>query len=39
MEDSIKIKDNTTGEILGIAGGSYRIIISGEETTGSYAVI
>lgn len=39
MEDSIKIKENTTGEILGIAGGNYRIIISGEETNGSYAVI
>lgn len=39
MEQKIKIKDNTKGEILGIAGGNYRIIISGKETNGSYAVI
>lgn len=39
MEHDIKIKSNSAGEILGIAGGNYRIIISGEETNGSYAVI
>lgn len=39
MEQSIKIINNKTGETLGIAGGNYRIIISGEETNGNYAVI
>jgi quercetin dioxygenase-like cupin family protein len=39
MKQNIKIKSNTEGKILGIAGGNYRILISGEETNGNYAVI
>ncbi|WP_160138714.1 cupin domain-containing protein [Chryseobacterium sp. c4a] len=35
----IKIVDNHQGQLLGIAGGNYRILISGEETNGAYAVI
>ena len=39
MKENITMKSNTEGEILGVAGGNYRIIISGEETNGNYAVI
>jgi quercetin dioxygenase-like cupin family protein len=39
MKENITTKNNTEGEILGVAGGNYRIIISGEETNGNYAVI
>jgi len=39
MRKNITMKNNTEGEILGVAGGNYRIIISGEETNGNYAVI
>ena len=39
MEHTIKIIHSETGETLGIAGGNYRIIISGAETNGNYAVI
>jgi len=39
MRENITMKSNTEGEILGVAGGNYRIIISGEETNGNYAVI
>lgn len=39
MDSTISIIDNNEGERLGIAGGNYRIIISGEQTNGNYAVI
>ncbi|PZF71043.1 cupin domain-containing protein [Taibaiella soli] len=39
MQQEIKIKSSAAGEHLGVAGGNYRIIISGEETQGNYAVI
>ena len=39
MEQNIKIKSSKEGDVLGIAGGNYRILISGEETNGNYAVI
>ena len=39
MRENITMKSNTEGEVLGVAGGNYRIIISGEETNGNYAVI
>jgi quercetin dioxygenase-like cupin family protein len=39
METSVKIVDKNEGELLGVAGGNYRIIISGDETDGNYAVI
>lgn len=39
MESNIKIINKNEGEYLGIAGGNYRIIISGEQTIGNYAVI
>jgi quercetin dioxygenase-like cupin family protein len=39
MESNINIINKNEGELLAIAGGNYRIIISGEETNGSYAVI
>jgi quercetin dioxygenase-like cupin family protein len=39
MEQSIRIIEKQEGRILGVAGGNYRIIISGEETNNSYAVI
>lgn len=39
MEQNVKIITKNEGEILGVAGGNYRIIISGEETGGNYAVI
>ncbi|CAH0310153.1 hypothetical protein [Pedobacter sp. Bi36] len=39
MESNIKIINKNEGEYLGIAGGNYRIIISGEQTSGNYAVI
>jgi len=35
----ISIKPNTEGTTLAVAGGNYRIIVSGEETNGNYAVI
>ncbi len=38
MKQDIKIKNNSESEFLGIAGGNYRLIISGEETNGNYAV-
>jgi len=38
MNDII-IRTGDEGEILSIAGGKYRILISGEETGGNYAVI
>ncbi|WP_316845782.1 cupin domain-containing protein [Pedobacter psychrodurus] len=39
MESNIQITDKSEGEFLGIAGGNYRIIISGKQTNGNYAVI
>jgi len=39
MGSNIKIINKNEGECLGIAGGNYRIIISGEQTSGNYAVI
>ncbi len=38
-KNSISILDATEGQSFSIAGGSYRILISGEQTDGSYAVI
>lgn len=39
MDSSISIINTDQGETLAIAGGNYRIIISGDQTNGSYAVI
>lgn len=39
MTNNIKTIDNNQGQILNIAGGEYRIIISGKETNGTYAII
>jgi quercetin dioxygenase-like cupin family protein len=39
MATNITIKTPAEGETLNIAGGKYRILISGEETGGNYAVI
>lgn len=36
---NITIKTDSEGEFLSIAGGRYRILVSGEETGGNYAVI
>ncbi|WP_432712661.1 cupin domain-containing protein [Pedobacter sp.] len=39
MDANVKIINQDEGELLGVAGGNYRIIISGEQTNGNYAVI
>jgi quercetin dioxygenase-like cupin family protein len=39
MDSNIKIINKAEGALLGIAGGNYRIVISGEQTNGHYAVI
>lgn len=39
MINNIKTIDNNEGRKLNIAGGEYRIIISGNETNGAYAII
>jgi quercetin dioxygenase-like cupin family protein len=39
MTKNIKTIDNNEGRKLNIAGGEYRIIISGKETNGAYAII
>lgn len=39
MDSSISIINTNQGETLAIAGGNYRIIISGDQTNGNYAVI
>lgn len=39
METSIKIIERQEGEFLGVAGGNYRVVISGEQTDNKYAVI
>src|SRR5271156_5350062 len=37
--NNISVKTADEGELLTIAGGKYRILVSGEETGGNYAVI
>lgn len=39
MESNISIIHAKEGKRIGVAGGNYRIIISGDETEGNYAVI
>lgn len=39
MTNNIKTIDQNEGQKLNIAGGEYRIIISGKETNGAYAII
>lgn len=39
MDSNILAIDNSQGETLGVAGGNYRIIISGLETNNAYSVI
>lgn len=39
MESGIRIIAKQTGKILAVAGGNYRVIISGDETAGRYSVI
>lgn len=39
MSAAVKIINKNQGTILGVAGGNYRIIISGAHTNGNYAVI
>ncbi|PJJ66379.1 cupin domain-containing protein [Chryseobacterium geocarposphaerae] len=39
MDSDIKIIDEKSGKRLAVAGGNYRIVISGEETENRYAVI
>ncbi len=39
MTNNIKTIDSSQGQKLNIAGGEYRIIISGEQTDGAYAII
>jgi len=39
METNIRVVDKQAGKTLGVAGGNYRIIVSGEETGNNYAVI
>lgn len=39
MNTTIQIISKNEGERLAVAGGNYRIIISGEQTNGNYAVI
>lgn len=39
MDTSVKIINEQEGQFLGVAGGNYRIVIPGEETGNSFAVI
>lgn len=39
MDSNVKIISSDEGETLAIAGGNYRIVISGDQTNGNYAVI
>jgi len=39
MDSNVNIINDSEGEVLGVAGGNYRIIVSGEDTNGNYAVI
>jgi len=38
-QNNISVISNSQGQCLSVAGASYRIIISGEQTNGAYAVI
>jgi len=39
MGNEIQILSGSQGECLAVAGGNYRVLVSGEQTSGSYAVI
>ena len=39
MGSEVKIKSKWEGLVLGVSGGNYRIIVSGEETDNKFAVI
>ncbi|WP_449398628.1 hypothetical protein [Chryseobacterium wanjuense] len=39
MESGIRIISKEKGKRLGVAGGNYRVIVSGDDTNQSYAVI
>ncbi|WP_199562734.1 cupin domain-containing protein [Pedobacter chinensis] len=39
MDKKVQITDSDAGKRFGVAGGNYRIVISGEQTGGNYAVI
>ena len=39
MDSNVKIINSDEGETLAVAGGNYRIVISGDQTNGNYAVI
>ncbi len=39
MEKEVKITDKHQGQALGVAGGNYRIVVSGKETDDKFAVI
>lgn len=39
MKSNVSIVQKKEGKTLGVAGGNYRVIISGEETAQAYAVI
>jgi quercetin dioxygenase-like cupin family protein len=39
MKSDIRVIENEEGKVLGVAGGNYRIIISGDQTDNNYAVI
>ncbi|MBK1896748.1 cupin domain-containing protein [Chryseobacterium paridis] len=39
MDSNISIINKDKGKLLAVAGGNYRIIISGDQTDGNYAVI
>lgn len=39
MENAVRILDKKDGRLLGVAGGNYRVLVSGKDTFGAYAVI
>lgn len=39
MKSNIRIIEKEEGKILGVAGGNYRIIVSGHQTDNNYAVV
>lgn len=39
MDNTVRIIDKNDGRFLGVAGGNYRVIISGKDTGGAYSVI
>lgn len=39
INNTITVVDNEQGKSLSVVGETYRILISGEQTNGSYAVI